>query len=149
MVRRPPSRSSVLIAITLLVAFAVWTWLTFNSPALAAFDARTLPPPVDPTSRTAEIISAFALLTWPGFEYAALAGIALWAIRHRLRQLDSTYSLVEAEPNPDTICEAIRDCRVDVHAQPLSMAAVASIMSELLIGDIRKGRLRQILAGHP
>ena len=87
MVRRPPSRSSVLIAITLLVAFAVWTWLTFNSPALAAFDARTLPPPVDPTSRTAEIISAFALLTWPGFEYAALAGIALWAIRHRLRQL--------------------------------------------------------------
>ena len=68
---------------------------------------------------------------------------------HRLRQLDSTYSLVEAEPNPDAICEAIRDCRVDVHAQPLSMAAVASIMSELLIGDIRKGRLRQILAGHP
>jgi diacylglycerol kinase (ATP) len=94
MVRRPPSRSSVLIAITLLVAFAVWTWLTFNSPALAAFDARTLPPPVDPTSRTAEIISAFALLTWPGFEYAALAGIALWAIRHRLRQLAAALVLV-------------------------------------------------------
>jgi len=94
MVRRPPSRSSVLIAITLLVAFAVWTWLTFNSPALAAFDARTLAPPVDPTSRTAEIISAFALLTWPGFEYAALAGIALWAIRHRLRQLAAALVLV-------------------------------------------------------
>ena len=94
MVRRPPSRSSVLIAITLLVAFAVWTWLTFNSPALAAFDQRTLAPPVDPTSRTAEIISAFALLTWPGFEYAALAGIALWAIRHRLRQLAAALVLV-------------------------------------------------------
>jgi diacylglycerol kinase (ATP) len=94
MVRRPPSRSSVLIAITLLVAFALWTWLTFNSPALAAFDQRTLAPPVDPTSRTAEIISAFALLTWPGFEYAALAGIALWAIRHRLRQLAAALVLV-------------------------------------------------------
>ena len=68
---------------------------------------------------------------------------------HRLRQLESTYSLVEAEPNRDAICEAIRDCRLDVHAQPLSIAAAASIMSELLIGDIRKGRLRQVLAGHP
>jgi len=68
---------------------------------------------------------------------------------HRLRQLESTYSLVEAEPNPDAICEAIRDCRLDVHAQPLSIAAAASIMSELLIGDIRKGRLRQVLAGNP
>jgi predicted metal-dependent phosphoesterase TrpH len=68
---------------------------------------------------------------------------------HRLRQLDSTYSLVEAEPDPDAICEAIRDCRVDVHAQPLSIASAASIMSELLIGDIRKGRLRHVLAGHP
>ena len=68
---------------------------------------------------------------------------------HRLRQLESTYSLIEAEPNPDAICEAIRDCRLDIHAQPLSIAAAASIMSELLIGDIRKGRLRQVLAGHP
>ena len=94
MVRRPPSRSSVLIAITLLVAFVVWTWLTFTSPTFAAFDQRSLPAPVDPTSRTAEIISAFALLTWPGFEYAALAGIALWAIRHRLRQLAAALVLV-------------------------------------------------------
>src|SRR5512133_1847478 len=94
MVRRPPCRSSVLIAIALLVAFAVWTWLTFNSPAFAAFDERTLPPPVDPTSRTAEIISAFALLTWPGFEYAARAGIALGEIRHRLRHRAAPLVLV-------------------------------------------------------
>jgi diacylglycerol kinase (ATP) len=87
MVRRPPSRSSVLIAISLLLAFVVWTWLTFNSAAFAAFDQGTQPPEVDPSSRTAEIIGAFALLTWPGFEDAALAGIALWDIRHRLRQL--------------------------------------------------------------
>jgi diacylglycerol kinase (ATP) len=96
MVRRPPSRSSVLIAISLLVAFVVWTWLTFNSAAFAAFDQSTLAPPLDPGSRTAEIAGAFALLTWPGFEYAALAAIALWAIRHRLRQLAVALVLVIA-----------------------------------------------------
>ena len=87
MVRRPPTRSSVLIAISLLLAFVVWTWLTFNSAAFAAFDLRTAPPPLDPASAGAEIAAAFALATWPGFEYAALAAIAVWALRHRLRQL--------------------------------------------------------------
>ena len=96
MVRRPPSRSSVLIAISLLVTFVVWTWLTFNSAALAAFDLRTQAPPLDPDSATAEIASAFALLTWPGLEYAALAAIALWAVRHRLRQLAVALLLVIA-----------------------------------------------------
>jgi diacylglycerol kinase (ATP) len=96
MVRRPPSRSSVLIAISLLVAFIFWTWLTFNSAALAAFDMRTLAPPLDPGSATAEIASAFALLTWPGLEYAALAAIAIWAVRHRLRQLAVALLLVIA-----------------------------------------------------
>jgi diacylglycerol kinase (ATP) len=96
MVRRPPTRSSVLIAILLLVAFVAWTWFTFNSAALAGFDQLTLAPPLDPGSRTAEIAGAFALLTWPGFEYAALAAIALWAIRHRLRQLAVALVLVIA-----------------------------------------------------
>ena len=94
MVRRPPTRSSILIAISLLVAFVVWTWLTFNSPAFAAFDQRTLAPPLDPTSRAAEIGAAFAILTWPGFEYAALVAIALWASRRRLRQLAVALILV-------------------------------------------------------
>jgi diacylglycerol kinase (ATP) len=80
----------------LLLAFVVWTWLTFNSAAFAAFDQRTLPPPLDPASRTAEIVAAFALLTWPGFEYAALAAIAFWAIRRRLRQLAVALVLVIA-----------------------------------------------------
>jgi diacylglycerol kinase (ATP) len=94
MVRRPPTRSSILIATSLLIAFVVWTWLTFNSPAFAAFDQRTLAPPLDPTSTAAEIGAAFALLTWPGFEYAALAAIALWASRRRLRQLAVALILV-------------------------------------------------------
>ena len=96
MVRRRPTRSSILVAILLLVAFVVWTWLTFTSAAFAAFDQRTLAPPLDPASRTAEIVGAFALLTWPGFEYAALAGIAFWAARRRLRQLAVALILVIA-----------------------------------------------------
>jgi diacylglycerol kinase (ATP) len=96
MVRRPPNRSSVLIAVSLLVAFVLWTWLTFTSPAFAAFDQRTEPPSLDPASRTAEIAGAFALLTWPGLEYAALAAIAFWAARHRLRQLALALILVIA-----------------------------------------------------
>jgi diacylglycerol kinase (ATP) len=96
MVRRPPSRSSVLIAISLLVAFLAWTWLTFTSAALAAFDMRTLASPLDQDLATAEIASAFALLTWPGLEYAALAAIAIWAVRHRLRQLAVALLLVIA-----------------------------------------------------
>ena len=87
MVRRPPSRSSVLIAISLLVAFLAWTWLAFNWSGLAALDLGTQPPELDPDSAAAEIASAFALATWPGFQYAALAAIAFWAVRHRLRQL--------------------------------------------------------------
>jgi diacylglycerol kinase (ATP) len=94
MVRRHPSRSSVLIAISLLVAFVVWTWLTFTSLAFAAFDQRTSAPPLDPSSSAAQIGAAFALLTWPGFEYATLAAIAVWASRRRLRQLAVALILV-------------------------------------------------------
>ena len=38
-----------------------------------------------------------------------------------LRQLGSTYSLVDAEPNADAICAAIKTGRVEVAAQPLSV----------------------------
>jgi hypothetical protein len=37
---------------------------------------------------------------------------------------------------------------VDVHAQPLSMVTAATIMSQLLAGDLAKGRPRQALADH-
>jgi diacylglycerol kinase (ATP) len=87
MVRRPPSRSTIAIVIGLLVAFVVWTWLTFSWPPLAALDQRWLAPAIDIASPTAQLVSAWALLTWPGLVYAALAGLALWAYRHRLRQL--------------------------------------------------------------
>ena len=87
MVRRPPTRSTIAIVIGLLVAFVIWTWLTFSWPPLAALDRRWLAPRIDIASPTAQIVSAWALLTWPGLMYSALAGLALWAYRHRLRQL--------------------------------------------------------------
>ncbi len=87
MVRRPPARSTIAIVIALFVAFVVWTWLSFSWPALAELDQRSLAPSLDSTSPTAEIVSALALLTWPGVLYLALAGLALWAYRHRFRQL--------------------------------------------------------------
>jgi diacylglycerol kinase (ATP) len=87
MVRRPPTRSAIAIVIGLLVAFVVWTWLTFAWPSVAELDQRSLAPNLDITSPTAQIVSAWALLTWPGLVYLALAGLALWAYRHRLRQL--------------------------------------------------------------
>jgi predicted metal-dependent phosphoesterase TrpH len=67
---------------------------------------------------------------------------------HRLRQLGSTYSLVDAEPNAEAICAAIRDCRVDVRAQPLSVSSAAAIMGQMFGGDTMMGRLRQVPAGN-
>jgi len=87
MVRRPPNRSTIVLVVGLLVAFVLWTWLAFSWPPLAALDQRLLAPPLDPESPTVEIVAAFALLTWPGLVYAALAGVGTWAFRHRLRQL--------------------------------------------------------------
>jgi predicted metal-dependent phosphoesterase TrpH len=55
---------------------------------------------------------------------------------HRLRQLGTTYSLVEAEPHPDAICEAIRAGRVQVAAEPLSLLTAARLMGELFAGTL-------------
>jgi hypothetical protein len=66
---------------------------------------------------------------------------------HRLRQLGTTYSLVEAEPTADAICEAIRRGHVGLHARPLSVMTAAAIMTPLLTAEIKKGRLPQILVG--
>ncbi len=87
MVRRPPTRSTIVLVVGLLVAFGLWTWLVFSWPPIASLDSRWLAPPLDPSSPTAEIVGAWALLTWPGLVYAALAGVGIWAYRHRLRQL--------------------------------------------------------------
>lgn len=53
---------------------------------------------------------------------------------HRLEQLGTTYSLVEAARDPDAICAAIAAGRVRVESRPLAWSAAARIMSALLFG---------------
>ena len=67
---------------------------------------------------------------------------------HRLRQLGSTFSLVGAVQEAGAICDAIKNGRVGLHAEPMSIGAAALVTAQLLTGDIRKGRLRQA-PGHP
>lgn len=52
---------------------------------------------------------------------------------HRLRQLGTTYSLVEADRDATSICEAVAAGRVRVVSSPLSWADAAAIMSSLLL----------------
>jgi predicted metal-dependent phosphoesterase TrpH len=54
---------------------------------------------------------------------------------HRLEQLGTTYSLVDAEPNPGAICAAIAAGRVTVVSQPISWAAAARIMGSLFLSQ--------------
>jgi predicted metal-dependent phosphoesterase TrpH len=55
---------------------------------------------------------------------------------HRLRQLGSTYSMVDAEPNADGICAAIREGRVQVEATPRSWLSAVTIMADLTLSEI-------------
>jgi predicted metal-dependent phosphoesterase TrpH len=72
---------------------------------------------------------------------------AAWAARHgkpivgncdvhRLHQLGTCYSLVEAEPSASAICQAIREGRVTVVAEPVSVVRAAWIVGELFGTDI-------------
>ena len=74
-----------------------------------------------------------------------------WAVRngkplvgngdvHRLQQLGTTYSLVDAEPDADAICAAIAAGRVRVESQPLSWVRATGIMSALVFGDVVQGQ---------
>ncbi len=94
MVRKPPSRLSLTLLAGLVFLFALWTFLTFRWPPVEAFDRRTVATALDPGSALGQIAAAFALLTWPGLVYAALLGIAIWAVQHRLRQLAIALVLV-------------------------------------------------------
>jgi len=50
---------------------------------------------------------------------------------HRLRQLGTTYSVVDAPRTADAICAAIAEGRVQVVSRPLSWIEAAGIMSDL------------------
>jgi diacylglycerol kinase (ATP) len=87
MVRKRPSRSFVVGLVLLAVAFGTWTAQTLTTDWVAAVDRRAQVAPVDPLSGPGQVLSALAMLTWPGLVYAAVLGIAAWSGRHRLRQL--------------------------------------------------------------
>ena len=54
---------------------------------------------------------------------------------HRLRQVGTTYSLIDAEPNADAICEAVRAGRVQVQGRPLSWMEVAQVIPDMFLTD--------------
>lgn len=96
MTRRRRRTSSIIITVSFGVAFIAWSLLLFHSPALWALDERLVAPPLDPMSIAAQVMAAFALLTWPGLEYIALACLAVWAFRRRLRALATALLLTVA-----------------------------------------------------
>ena len=55
---------------------------------------------------------------------------------HRLEQLGKTYSLVDAEPNPAAICDAIAAGRVRVVATPHSTFTAARLMADLVVSTL-------------
>ena len=59
---------------------------------------------------------------------------------HLLAQMGSTYSMVDAEPDADAICDAIRQGRVTVQASPLSPLRAAHLFTLMCLGGIQ-GRL--------
>lgn len=60
---------------------------------------------------------------------------------HLLDHLGSTYSLVDADPTADAICDAIRSGRVQVRSSPLSNIDAGWTFAKMVVQGIR-GRLR-------
>ncbi|MGD7705290.1 diacylglycerol kinase family protein [Microlunatus sp. Y2014] len=87
MARRPPSRSGLLITTGLVMGFTVWTILVLRTWTIPSLDRQLLAPPVDPLSSLGQILTTVALVTYPWLLYGALLGLALWAVRHRLRNV--------------------------------------------------------------
>lgn len=62
---------------------------------------------------------------------------------HLLEQLGTTYSLVDAAPDPDAICEAIRTGRVQVRSEALPSIRAGWIFARMLAGGA-VGRIRRL-----
>lgn len=97
-----------------------------------------------------EVNSMF--VSWLDFNQRAIA----WARRHGkpivgntdlhlLDQLGTTYTLVDAPPEPDAICAAIRAGRVELRSTALSPLRAAWIMARMVGGGVA-GRVRDLLA---
>src|SRR5207244_1040962 len=51
---------------------------------------------------------------------------------HRLEQLGTTYSLVDADPNPQSICDAIGAGRVEVRTEPLTWRKAVAVFGDII-----------------
>ena len=61
---------------------------------------------------------------------------------HRLEQLGTTYSLVDAAPSPDAICEAIRQGQVQVSSTPLPLRRAVWIFAKILLAEVVRSARR-------
>jgi predicted metal-dependent phosphoesterase TrpH len=61
---------------------------------------------------------------------------------HRLAQLGTTYSLVDAPADADAICEAVVAGRVRVESRPLAWTDVVRTLSSMAFASIGGGRLK-------
>lgn len=65
---------------------------------------------------------------------------------HSLAQLDTTYTLVDADPDADAICTAIREGRIELRTEPLSTVRAARHFTAMLItgavGIVRRASSR-------
>jgi predicted metal-dependent phosphoesterase TrpH len=66
---------------------------------------------------------------------------------HRLSQLGSTYSLVDAAPDADAICDAVAAGRVTAESRPLAWADAVRIMMSMTFGGLLDGSGRNAGAG--
>ena len=60
---------------------------------------------------------------------------------HRLEILGSSFSLVDADRDPDAICAAIRAGRVQVRTRPLSIFEALKYFASLAVADLRRKRV--------
>ena len=109
--------------------------------------ARVVPGPCAALVDAVEINGMYA----PGANFNVGAG--RWAARHgkpvvgncdvhRLSQLGTTYSLVAAHADADSICEAIRAGRVEVRTEPLTWLHTATLLGDLFSAAARAAAVR-------
>ena len=67
---------------------------------------------------------------------------------HQLRQMGTTYTVVDAAPDATAICDAIRQGRTEVHSTPLTTVQAGSIFAGMLLGGAL-GRLRTLTGTEP
>ncbi|WP_175993989.1 diacylglycerol/lipid kinase family protein [Actinomyces marmotae] len=75
------------LAVMLILAFAIWTLLVVTGRTAHLDTAFTRSSPLLPRSAGAQIAEAYALLTHPALITAAIVGLALWSFKERMRRL--------------------------------------------------------------